>query len=400
MISPLLKVTDLPGRGRGYVATRAIMAGELLLCEVPFTAAYVRRLDVVRAVLLEERFSRLCFDSARPLATCHPALAAEGVSDECWSDACARVRANVFMTHEGALCIYGAVSFFNHSCDPAATLFTKRGCDGLPGLLRPPLPSVPSPTQQPTKADAEAEAEGTAQPEAEEARVFAIRNIEVGEEVTIAYRADWLTFPVLLRRRLLRHSWHFECDCARCVAEQAQLAVAFQWGQPASQVPPSPQPRSAGGALDAALLVRAAKLYPGIDAGGDAGDGDIHPSVFRRADVAMSEGRLAELRALLSSWPPAVSLHWVRTVVRAELLAWTIAEGGTMGAGELCALLQEQVLVEQALLPRLHHFRLRAARALVAAARHAYRASDDDGIDWTAFEEMEAIFGIGVGVGV
>ena len=353
-LSDALRVADLPGRGRGFVATRAVQPGELLLREVPFTVAYEHRLEMVRAVLREERFARLCFDEARPL--CRSALAAEGVSDTRWSDACARVKSNVFMTHEGALCIYGGVSMFNHSCAPNVSMFTAGSCDGLPGLLRPPPPGAPARKASP----------------AEEARVFAICAIERDQEVTLAYRADWLAFPAPLRRRLLKRSWRFDCDCARCAAENSG----------ADSVPGT------------ALLARAAQLYRGIDAGGATGDGDIHPATFRRTDPAMSTVRLAELRRLLVDWP---ARHWVGTVVRSELLAWALVEGGAMGADELRALLREQVRVEQALLPRLHHFRLRAARALVRTAGARYRACDD-GIDWRDFEEMRAACGMGVEV--
>jgi hypothetical protein len=362
--SDALRIADLPGRGRGFVATRAVQPGELLLREVPFSVAYEHRLEMVRAVLQEERFARLCFDEARPL--CRSALAAEGVSDTQWSDACARVKSNVFMTHEGALCIYGGVSMFNHSCAPNASMFTQRSCNALPGLLRPPPPGAPAREASP----------------AEEARIFAICAIERDQEVTLAYRADWLAFPAPLRRRLLKRSWHFDCDCARCAAEQPTGAAVHAAGGAADSVP------------GPALLARAAQLYRGIDAGGATGDGDIHPATFRRADPAMDTVRLAELRRLLVVWP---ARHWVGTVVRSELLAWALVEGGAMGADELCALLREQVRVEQALLPRLHHFRLRAARALVRAAGARYRACDD-GIDWRDFEEMRAACGMGVEV--
>ncbi|CAE7243832.1 unnamed protein product, partial [Symbiodinium necroappetens] len=45
-------------------------------------------------------------------------------------------------------------------------------------------------------------------------RFFALRDIEPGEEITFAYLD--LSLPLEDRKRLVKTSWDFSCDCARC----------------------------------------------------------------------------------------------------------------------------------------------------------------------------------------
>ena len=47
-------------------------------------------------------------------------------------------------------------------------------------------------------------------------RVYSLAPIDEGDEVCIAYRADLLHYPTPLRRSLIAQSWHFDCACERC----------------------------------------------------------------------------------------------------------------------------------------------------------------------------------------
>ena len=219
-VSRALRVDTVPGKGRGYIANRQCQPGETLLLERPHSCEYRDRLQLVLAVATQRRFAQLSFDAGRPLSEPPPQATTRGIGAHAWSDACARVRQNVFMTAASRLCIYSAVSILNHSCDPNAALVTAESADGLPGgPLSPPVTAG-----APHAAGAESEADAV-----ETARVVALRSIDAGDEVTIAYRADWMALEVQHRREQLLNTWGFVCQCARCKLE-ASIASSSDRG--------------------------------------------------------------------------------------------------------------------------------------------------------------------------
>merc|ERR1712216_420809 len=69
--------------------------------------------------------------------------------------------------------------FLNHSCDPSAAMSN-------PG---------------------------------ESVSIKALRDIDIGEEVTICYKSDVLRWACAKRRHALQHTWGFICNCSRCLVE-------------------------------------------------------------------------------------------------------------------------------------------------------------------------------------
>ena len=125
-----------------------------------------------------------------------------------------------------AAAIYSAVSILNHSCDPNAALVTTESANGMPGGPH----SLPAAVCSPTEAGGNVEVET--------ARVVTLRNIVAGEEVTIAYRADWMALQVQYRREQLLNTWGF-VQCARCKLDKPFAACRQRQRLAATKVPTS-----------------------------------------------------------------------------------------------------------------------------------------------------------------
>ena len=320
-VSSAVRVDTIPGKGRGYIATRQCRPRETLLLERPYCCEYHDRLQLVLAVATQRRFAQLSFDAGRPLSE-PPAMAAKhGINAQAWSDACARVRQNVFMTAASRLCIYSAVSILNHSCDPNAALVTTESADGMPGGPH----SLPAAVCAPTGAGGNVEVET--------ARVVTLRNIVAGEEVTIAYRADWMALQVQYRREQLLNTWGFVCQCARCKLE-ATVCSCVASGSDHS---------SSKGASVTNERETAKFQWGNMD---NEAARSKHKSCMAAVFGPYSyPDRAALLQAELS--------HMYRT----EAISYVPPDW-------LLPALLEHIYHEQCTLPRLHHFRLRATRAL------------------------------------
>lgn len=186
-----LMMCELPGRGRGYVASAHIAAGERLVVERPLVfqakgdsaaASTALRAEVVARVLASPAHARLL----RPhdeYAKLPSPLA--GVSDEAFARTWAAAAANGFR-HVGddgsdVFLLYAAVTILNHSCAPNACL-------------------------------------DDSQPQSS-TQVYAIRDIAPGEEVLICYVVEQLCVAPELRAAFVHHQFDFRCDCPRCAGE-------------------------------------------------------------------------------------------------------------------------------------------------------------------------------------
>ncbi len=99
--------------------------------------------------------------------------------------------------HPAALALYAKLSLFNHSCFPNCS---RLNFDGF--LLSDSL-NVGEQNQ-----------EGNQKYMMGPTKIIALRNIQIGEELTISYvrlAAEWEE-----RRTILLENFYFECNCDRC----------------------------------------------------------------------------------------------------------------------------------------------------------------------------------------
>ena len=180
--STALTVAELPGRGLGVVAARAIRRGEVLISERPLV-----RLTPALAKPIEHWFdhdpqharrllSRLCRSAGPPLKW------------EWWdAELDAVVNTNSFtLLSNGSVhsYIFYELSRLNHHCDPNAVMVF----DGVVEL----------------------------------ATVRATRDIAPGSEVTLNYGADG---SLVERQAHLRKCFGFTCTCEVCASEQSREAA-------------------------------------------------------------------------------------------------------------------------------------------------------------------------------
>jgi hypothetical protein len=163
--------------------------GTMLDAEPSSSAA--RLLPCVRAVSAPGWYagvlSRLHLNSFRVEAAATPALlaaaAAQGDASSAFSAALLQAAAASPISQALGSAVYSASSLANHSCDPNADAAWPQGNARL--------------------------------------RLTARRDLQQGEQVTISYIDASL--EVEERRALLKHSYGFDCSCARCEEELAAL---------------------------------------------------------------------------------------------------------------------------------------------------------------------------------
>jgi len=183
-----LLMCELPGRGRGYVASAHIAAGERLIVEKPLVfkargdsaaASTALRAEVTARVLASPAHARLLRPPEEYAALPSPL---KGVSDAAFARTWAAAAANGFrhVSDDGSelFLLYAAVTILNHSCAPNACLD-----DSLPQVAT---------------------------------HVYAIRDIAPGEEVLICYVVEQLCVAPEIRSAFVRNQFDFRCDCPRC----------------------------------------------------------------------------------------------------------------------------------------------------------------------------------------
>lgn len=196
-------LVDVLGKGRGFVATKAIPFGTLILEDA----------HPVRADTLEELAEcLLCEDGLKPLSTSlhHNAVHLPkdivtqipqrcrelGVSEADWVRALCQVKTNAWGCTGGTgkkLQLFQQLSFINHSCIPNACIAVDTG------------------------------------------KVYSVTDITAGTEVCVSYTHARAYAPVILRKQLLKAIWHFDCTCERCndptsdhVIQGARFNIAAQ----------------------------------------------------------------------------------------------------------------------------------------------------------------------------
>lgn len=180
---PLYEQRDVPGKGRGMVARRAIKAGELIVSERP---VYAQRAELMRSADFDQ-FNGLSY--AAPVAGLSSAAQASiyGLSSAFGSKR--HALAGIFHTNNLELDItdepdpanrfvgcFPAIARANHDCSPSANYYFVFGT--FCGELR------------------------------------AVRDLRAGEEITISY-CDVLA-PRAERQATLERLFCFRCACASC----------------------------------------------------------------------------------------------------------------------------------------------------------------------------------------
>ncbi|KAK3320136.1 hypothetical protein B0T19DRAFT_488318 [Cercophora scortea] len=178
------KIVDIPGKGKGVIATRHISQYEELMLDYATFAV-----DISFASRVPARTGyQLLHLAAMQLAD--PASVLElGQSNSFAADVLENVlRTNAFNTMIGEvphMALYPEVSRINHACKPNAyTRFIPRSL---------------------------------------EVSVAAVRDIQPGEEITISYIT--IGQETVQRKRALE-VWGFECKCSLCSSSQNEIAAS------------------------------------------------------------------------------------------------------------------------------------------------------------------------------
>jgi len=174
--SPLLRLVDIPGKGRGYVAVRGCRSGTLLLKDRALVASSGTEMtmmllrdehaEVRKSLHHSPRYAQLpCAPLPKQLTNCVP-------MDE-WRRVCSQVTRNAWKLTPGMV-IFPHISFFNHACCPNAVAALLSG------------------------------------------EVYATRDLKKDEEVCVSYSHVRSYAPTNLRRQMLDGAWEFHCTCSRC----------------------------------------------------------------------------------------------------------------------------------------------------------------------------------------
>ncbi|KAL2118828.1 hypothetical protein VTJ04DRAFT_5787 [Mycothermus thermophilus] len=174
-------VKDIPGKGKGAVATRKIEKGKALLVDpVRVLAAVGYPSHVSRKSvrwLLKEAVERLA-EPSQVLG-----LSRKGTADETDTGAVVEdiLKTNTFGVSVGGvdyMALFVDLSRFNHDCRPNAFIHFSETTLAM--------------------------------------TVWAARDIEEGEEITITYSPAGM--PSKERRDMLERAWGFKCECSLCTA--------------------------------------------------------------------------------------------------------------------------------------------------------------------------------------
>ncbi|KAL8357134.1 hypothetical protein RB598_002113 [Gaeumannomyces tritici] len=176
---PPFRVAEVPGKGRGLVATRLIRTGEVVLSVRPVLAV-----DVDAFHALPEAKAGALYD--RALEKLSPA-AREGFMGQAGDDVRAKLARNAFTLWIGArgkhMAVYPQAALINHDCRPSTTYRLSN------------LTHITT----------------------------AVRDIQPGEEISLSY-ID-LMQPRAERQARLR-GWGFDCRCRQCSLPDHAAAAA------------------------------------------------------------------------------------------------------------------------------------------------------------------------------
>ncbi|KAK3257549.1 hypothetical protein CYMTET_33367 [Cymbomonas tetramitiformis] len=295
---PALEVTQFVGKGRGFRATDRIPAGTVILQEKPWQNSNVgspapgvlspsTKESVVSFILHSPSASALSYT---PSAYRHEKSSINGVSDLAYSEAAAKARTNMFLTDGGFIVLFDRLSIFNHECSPNSCYHQQFVSTG--------------PT---TAAGTEATVVGT---------IMTIRDVDPGEELTIAYNPQALMVLRELRKEFLKNTHGFPCSCRRCTEPMGistpdgiltRMSPSFE-GKLAS---PCRLPR-----FDTVLMVDfvgSPAWSMGMPSGNDPGYGDLGCKLVRDGSPACEAAGRLGLRCCLRRVPGGLGCSPART---------------------------------------------------------------------------------------
>ncbi|KAL1842475.1 hypothetical protein VTJ49DRAFT_5212 [Mycothermus thermophilus] len=182
---PAWEVRDIPGKGKGVVATRKILRGQAFMIDHAAVVADMRFPERVNSVdgrdMLREGFER------HPAGKELLALARSSRDpDNAPEDIIKTNSFSVEIGGKGYMVIFPKIARINHDCRPSAlTRFNETDFSNT---------------------------------------VTAFRDILPGEEIAISYSSFGLTSAG--RRKTLRLKWGFTCSCSLCTAPEDELAAS------------------------------------------------------------------------------------------------------------------------------------------------------------------------------
>jgi len=180
---PLVKRVAVEGKGCGFVAQTLVPSGKVVLADYSVRADSSFQLAAHLASTHKDKewYQNLSYDPTvdlpfhLPLESTQAIRAFQSPEEKAaLRRAYAVVRRNAWRLSDGRVALYPHVSTFNHSCRPNAVFCVLNG------------------------------------------KVFACRDIQPGEEVTVSYTPQRMYAPTAMRRELLRQTWDFDCACTRC----------------------------------------------------------------------------------------------------------------------------------------------------------------------------------------
>jgi hypothetical protein len=186
-----VEVCSFPGKGNGLIATRAIKKGETILLEsahVIVSAQFPAQVTRSRGEsLFKAILDQLPTKDREVVMSRDMSLGDEGIENvmKTNSFACQLADGDV---GDGYICLFPSVARINHACQPNAH----------PRFI----------------------------PKSLSMEIKALRDIEVGEEISISYGN--IDMKHTERQRLYKEGWNFTCTCSLCTASPYEITGSDQ----------------------------------------------------------------------------------------------------------------------------------------------------------------------------
>ncbi|KAI1767860.1 SET domain-containing protein [Hypoxylon sp. FL1150] len=189
MPEPPYREEEVKGKGIGLVATRRIRAGELIMARTPGLMVNERAIDVLGRKAISELLRRAINDLPQRHKDGLLKLSSHSSASDADDLIYKILQTNSFLTgrHDGTdpfYSLFTEVSRINHACRPTCAYHFDH-TDFFQ-------------------------------------KVLAVRDVEVGEELSIAYYDPLQTHAT--RQQKLLKEWGFQCTCERCSANASTIA--------------------------------------------------------------------------------------------------------------------------------------------------------------------------------
>ncbi|KAL8341832.1 hypothetical protein RB601_005328 [Gaeumannomyces tritici] len=234
------EVKNIPGKGKGVVATRRIRRGETIMVDYAMVLAAVEfpgRVTQTQGNKILERAASQLRNPERVLGLGRSSTAGAPVMEDV-------MRTNTFsvtINGEPYMGLFPSVSRINHACAPnAQTRFSGRTLSQ---------------------------------------KVVAFLDIEPGDEITISYPEFGMTHKN--RQDTLLHRWGFKCTCSLCGAHPREIAASDARRERAVSVRDQIMEHVQSGELSAAIRQSKALIELSIEEGLVSGLGDHYELLAR-----------------------------------------------------------------------------------------------------------------------